>query len=117
MIVLLAISTAQNIDVYVREHTGSTYTITVIDETLNSESTSTVSGTATDGILNIDITYNFIEGRYYMLKIFDSSSNLLTFQKIYCSDQSDFDKFSVLEGYYTQPTKAETNYIVKQWKT
>jgi len=112
MIVLDAIATAQNIDVYVREHTGTSYTVEVIDESLNSTTSSTVTGTTTDGLLNIDVTYNFIEGRFYSLKIY-RGSDLITFQKIYVTDQSDFDKYSVIEGYYTQPTKAETTYIVK----
>ena len=112
MIIVEAIATAQSISVYVREHTGTSYSVVIVDESLNDTSTSTVSGTVTDGLLTINVTYNFIEGRYYSLKIYRSGA-LITFQKVYCTDQTDFDKYSVLEGYYTQPTKTATEYIVK----
>jgi hypothetical protein len=112
MIVLSAIATAQTITPYVRGFEGSTFNITVIDESLNSSDSNLVSGVISDGILTIDVTYNFIEGRFYMVKIY-SGSQLVNFSKIYCTDQTDLENYSVTDDYYTQPTKDETTYITK----
>lgn len=113
MVIVEAIDTAQNISVYTREHTGTSYSVEIIDESLNSSDTNTVEGGYGDGMLSINITYDFQEGRFYSLKIYRLGV-LITFQKIYCTDQTDFDKYSVLDGYYTQPTKEETTYIIKE---
>ena len=120
------------------------------DENLNSTDSNVVSGTTTDGILTINVTYNFLEGKFYGLQIFSLNGGdeyeafvlrvqkdsgtmeadaclalaivtligldaeyLLSFQKIYATDQTDYDNYSVLDNYYTQPTKAETEYVVK----
>jgi len=112
MIILLPQSTAQTITPYVRYHTNTTYTVTVMDESLNSEDSNIVSGTHADGILTIDVTYNFIEGRFYTIKI-NSGSDLINFSKVYCTAQTDLENYSVTNGYYTQITKEETTYITK----
>jgi len=112
MLILKAISTAQTITPYVRDSNGSTFNVQVIDESLNSSSSNLVSGIITDGVLTIDVTYNFIEGRFYMVKIY-SGSQLINFSKIYCTDQTDLYNYSVTDDYFTQIEKTETEYIIK----
>jgi len=113
MIILTAIGTAQSITTYVREHTNTTYTLTVIDESLNSTDSNVVGGTTTDGVFTSNVTYDFIEGRFYGLKVY-SGSDLINFSKIYVTDQSDLENYSVIDDYYTQISKAETTYITKE---
>jgi len=112
MIVLKALATAQQITPYVRNYEGSTFNITVVDESLNSSDSNLVSGTITDGVLTTNVTYNFIEGRFYNIKIY-LGSQLINFSKVYCTDQTDLENYSVTNSYYTQITKDETNYITR----
>lgn len=114
MIILSAIDTAQEITVAVREHTVLLYTVTIIDEQLNSKSSDAdVLGTYSDGQLTIEIAHDFIEDNFYAVQIF-SDGDMICFHKIYVTDQEFYDKYSVLNDYYTEPTKDKTNYIVKQ---
>ena len=112
MIILTATDTAQQVTPYVRYHTDTTYTVTVMDESLNSTDSNVVVGSYEDGILTINVTYDFIEGRFYGLKIY-SGSDLINFSKIYTTEQTDLENYSVTDGYYTQITKTETTYITK----
>ncbi len=113
MIILKAISIAQSIGVYVRDHTATTYTVTITDEMLHDVSSTTgVSGVYADGVLTLDVTHNFKEGNFYAVHIY-SDGNLICFHKIYVTDQIDFSKYSVLNDYYEQIDKPEQDYIVK----
>lgn len=112
MIILTPITTAQEVNVYVRDTTGSTFNVIVIDESLNSTDTNVVSGTITDYILTLDVTYNFVEGRFYGLKIYNGT-DLINFSKIYCTEQTDLENYSVTDSYYTQIDKTETTYVTK----
>jgi len=112
MVILKPIATAQEISVFVREHAGTSYSVVIIDDSLNKSTTETVTGATSDGVLTIDVTYNFKEGQFYSVKIYRSSA-LIAFQKIYVTAQTDFDKYTVLDGYYTEPTKANTQYVQK----
>ena len=150
MIILNAISTAQEITSYVRSHVGVQYMILVTNEESTIETSSIVSGSYSDGVLTINVTHDFQEGRFYMIHIFsllggteyeahilrvakDSGTSeanaclnydiaelmafdaeaLLVSSKVYVTDQTDLDKYSVLNSYYTQIEKTETTYIVK----
>ena len=112
MIILQATDTAQEITVYAREHTATTYTVTVIDEGLNSTtSTADVDGVYVDGLLTLDISYDFLTDSFYAVQIY-ADSKLIAFHKIYITNQ-DLEKYSVLDDYYTQINKANTTYITK----
>ena len=114
MIILKAIDTAQEIEVFVREHDLPTdYTVTIIDEGLhNVSSTADVTGTYSDGSLTIELTHDFKEGNFYSVQLY-AGSRLIGFHKIYATDQIDFEKYTVLNSYYSQIEKDNTAYIVK----
>lgn len=114
MIILKAISTAQTIDVFARSHTLPTlYTVTIIDEGLHDiTSTSDIIGVYSDGSISLEISHDFIEGNFYAVQIY-TGDNLIAFHKIYVTDQIDFEKYTVINGYYDSINKPETNYIVK----
>jgi len=113
MIILKPHSTSQEVKIYAREHTIHTYTVTVIDEGLHDSNTTTgVSGTYTDGVLTIDISHNFIKDNFYAVQVY-SGGRLIAFHKIYITSQDVYDKYTVLDGYYNQIDKPKTNYIVK----
>jgi len=113
MNILKAIATEQNIDFYARSHgDGTTYTASLIDESLNKTTTLNLTATYSDGVLSTSVTYPFIEGRFYSLKAY-SDTDLIAYTKIYATDQTDLEDYTVLNGYYTQIDKPETNYITK----
>ncbi len=112
MIILKPLATAQTITPYVRSYAGTSFTLTVLDESLNSEDSNVVSGVIADGVLTTQVTYNFIEGRFYGIKTY-LGSQLINFSKVYCTAQTDLENYSVTDSYYTQITKTETNYITR----
>jgi hypothetical protein len=150
MIILLPISTAQEVIVSVREHFGIQYLVRVTDESTNLSTDTITEGSLDDGQLTINVTVDFTDKRFYILQIFSllggteyqdfidrviidggiveakgclnfeiaelmafAAESLITFQKIYITSQTDFENFSVMQGYYTQPTKDKLIYTVK----
>jgi hypothetical protein len=115
MIILKAIATPQEITCFVREHTAPEigYTVTIIDEGLHDVySEEDVAGVYSDGSLTLDLTYGFLEGNFYAVQIY-AGTRLIGFHKIYVTDQTDYEKYSVLNSYYQPITKDTTDYIVK----
>lgn len=118
MIILEPISTAQEITCFARSHTGTDYIVSITDEQTTVTTNSSVTGTFSDGELTLNLTYAFVEGRFYRLKIFTSvagvADELVTIQKLYATAQTDYQTYSVLDGYYKPITKEKSTYIVKK---
>ncbi len=114
MNILKAVGTDQALGYYVRPHTGDTpiYTALLIDESLNKTTALSLAPVYSEGILSTEVAYEFIEGRFYGLKTY-ADGILISYIKIYATDQTDLENYTVLNGYYTQIDKNETNYITK----
>ena len=90
--------------------TGS-LSFTITDESKNSSSTSSVTATSSGNFVNITPTYTFKEGRFYYIVV--SGTEELYRGKVFCTDQTDFDKYTTNENVYTEYEKANANeYIV-----
>ena len=116
MIIVQPISTPQTITVYARNHTSGSYSVEITDEETSKTTTTAVSGVFNGTSIEIPITHPFLSERWYMIKIFSTQTGegVVNFSKIYCTAQSEADKYTVLDGYYQQIDKPKTNYIVKK---
>jgi len=112
MIILKPISTEQTLMFYARQHTTLTYSVNLTDESTTKETTYAITGTYVDGLCTIKLTHPFKEGRFYILKVF-SSTSLISYQRIYATAQTSFDSYSVLDSFYTPIQKEKTTYTVK----
>ena len=113
MIILKAISTPQSITAYVREHTSTgNYTASIFDEEKNKLTTQAVTGTYDEHAVTFDVTFNFQAQRFYTIKL-KNGDDVINFSKIYTTDQTDFDKYTVLADYYSMPPEIEQEFIVK----
>jgi len=113
MIIVSPDTGTQQIDVYVRSHTDLTYSVEIVNEHTKKATTQSVTGTYDGTSFVFDVVYQFEKERWYMMKLF-AGVNLINTSKIYCTDQSDYQKYSVLDGYYHQIDKPKHEYIIKE---
>lgn len=117
MIVIQPIPNTQQIVIFARAHSdpGEDYSVLIRDEEAAKDHVLTFPGIY-DGVrLTLDIEFNFTEGRWYMMKVYHpTAGDTLNYSKIYATAQTQFAKYSVLNDYYKQIEKPESEYIVKK---
>ena len=85
--------------------------LSITDESTNTSDTSSVTATSSGNFVSITPTYTFKEGRFYYIVV--SGTEELYRGKVFCTDQTDFDKYTTNENVYTEHEKANANeYIV-----
>jgi hypothetical protein len=113
MIITLPGLVTNQIKVYVRAHLSDQYTIDVYNEHTKKTTSEGVTGVYDGTSFTFDTDYQFEKQRWYMMKLF-AGLKLINHSKIYCTDQTDFEKYSVLDGYYHQIDKPDHEYIIKK---
>ena len=116
MLIVQPISTEQQVTFYVRKHTapGEAYNVFIRNEETQKDTSLLADGTYNGKELELAITYTFIEGRFFTIRTYHPiTGDLLNFSKIYATAQTDLEKYSVLNGYYTEIQKTDQDFIVK----
>lgn len=69
--------------------------------------------TSSQGDIFLEITnkYALKEGNYYTLKLIDDNGELYR-DVIYCTDQTDYDKYNPNKNKYTQESSFDDSYII-----
>ena len=112
MTILQSSTDSQTINFIPREYTeGTTYTITIKDETTNKEvfSSTTTTFTALDYYFQYSSVFTLVENTMYMLKIKDGT-NVIFKDKIFCTNQN-VTTYSVNDNEYIKNTIAN-DFIV-----
>lgn len=104
------VETPQTIIVYVRNHSVLSYIINITDEETNVSETVENASTFSDGKLTSEFSYNFTEGRFYMIEI-KSNGNVIYKGKMYSTSQ--IGKYNLLFDHYKQEPDSDSGYIVK----
>lgn len=101
--------------VYVRNHTAGSYKIHITNEQTTKTTIKTVTGTYSNGILTLsDINYPIAEGRFYWLKILTVTGSYEIYKgKLFCTVQTDFPQYKMLDSYFTVIEKPKPSFIVK----
>lgn len=87
--------------------------INITDEQENESTAESVTGVNIGNFVKIAPTYTFKEGRFYYIVITGTDEEELYRGKVFCTNQTDFDKFTVNENVYNEYEKADANeYIV-----
>lgn len=141
MIILKPLSSPQEISVYVRSQSTYHFVI-IVDEETQSHYAYIVEGSYSDGMLTFNLSHNFINSRFYWMYInkledadyaagmtacdgtptaeaclniaLDDPDLNLNKSKIYVTDQTDFEKYSLTNDYYKIIEKDEKRFIVKR---
>ena len=88
-----------------------TISLKITDEQTNTSTTASVTATESGNFVSVTPTYTFKEGRFYYIVM--TGTNELYRGKVFCTDQTDYDKYTTNENVYTEYAKANANeYIV-----
>lgn len=87
--------------------------VKITDEETNTSATESLTATESGNFLVIEPSYTFKEGRYYNIKV--TGSNEIYRGKVYCTNQTDLEKFSVNNGEFTyyEDTDNDNQYIYR----
>lgn len=87
--------------------------VKITDEETNVSTTESLTATKEANYLHITPSYTFVEGRYYSFRV--SGSNEIYRGKVYCTNQTDLEKFSVNNGEFTyyEDTDNDNQYIYR----
>lgn len=86
-------------------------TIQLIDESTNTIATPSVTTTSANGFMTITGTFSLVNNRFYGLKVFQSG-NLIYRDRVFVTSQTQYDKFTVNAGVYTEETSYDNEYII-----
>ena len=90
--------------------TGS-ISLKITDEQTNKSTTASVTATESGNFVSVTPTYTFKEGRFYYIVL--TGTVELYRGKVFCTDQTDYDKYDVNKNVYEEHAKANANeYIV-----
>lgn len=97
----------------VRELNDIEVSVSITDEETNTSTTSTIDARREGNFFHITPTYDFKEGRYYTIRISDSSE--IYRGKVYCTNQTNLEKFSINDSQFTyyEDTDNDNQYIYR----
>ena len=94
----------------------ATYTVSIkiTDEETNTSTTEFLTATKEANYLHITPSFTFIQGRYYNIRI-SAATNEIYRGRVYCTNQTDLEKFSVNNGEFTyyEDTDNDNQYIYR----
>jgi hypothetical protein len=87
--------------------------VVITDEETNVSTTESLTATREANYLYIIPAYTFVEGRYYTIRI--TGTNEIYRGKVYCTNQTNLEKFSVNSGEFTyyEDTDNDNQYIYR----
>ena len=100
---------------YIPRVVETTNVLRITDEQTNvTAAKQTLSTTEVGNFVSITADFTFVEGRYYYITIGNSADNAEIYRgKVFCTNQTDFEKFTTNNNIYTEYDKTNANeYIV-----
>ena len=87
--------------------------VKITDEETNTSSTESLTATQEANYLHITPTYTFEQDRYYTIRI--TGTNEIYRGKVFCTNQTDLEKFSINNGEFThyEDTDNDNKYIYR----
>ena len=105
------VSTTSNTITFAPRLVETSVSVKITDEETNTSTTESLTATISGNFLVINPSYTFVEGRYYNIKV--TGSEELYRGKVYCTDQTDLEKFSVNSGEFTYYNDNDNQYIYR----
>lgn len=97
----------------VRELNDIEVSVRITDEETNTSTTLATDARREGNFFYITPAYTFVEGRYYTIRITDEAE--IYRGKVYCTNQTNLEKFSVNSGEFTyyEDTDNDNQYIYR----
>jgi hypothetical protein len=108
--IIIQTNSITSISVPSRQFTGDV-DLAIQDEQLRSTSSAMVTATYSDGLMNFDYDFQGVESRYYFV-IATQGDNELVKWKMFCTNQTDLQNYSISEGEYVTPPQSNNDFIV-----
>ncbi len=115
MKILSTSTSSQTIKVIPREYVASA-TLKITDDSANTTVSYSVNPTTSRNYLQIANSYALKEGRFYNLKLENSSGDVIYRDKIFCTaqtvNQNNDDYYTVNKNVYTTDTSFDNDFII-----
>ena len=113
MKILTTSLSAQDLVVIPRTVSYTDLTLTLTNENTKVETPYSVTATYLNGYMTISNVFTLTEGVFYTFKIVDDGE-LIFRGKIFCTDQTVFDKYTINDGEYTEPSATDNEFTYIQ---
>jgi hypothetical protein len=110
MHILQVSASPQTITIIPRSFPASV-TIELVDESTNTTATPAVTAASANGFMTLTGTFSLVNSRFYGLKVFNAG-NLIYRDRVFVTSQTEYDKFTVNAGVYTEETTYDNEYII-----
>jgi hypothetical protein len=106
-------TTDLEVKVVPRQFPTGDLTVKITNEETKSASTITVTTyTKTDNDITFDLTGTFKEAEFSTFRVLEGSTELYR-GKIFCTDQTDYTKYSTIENAYTEKESSTNGYLFR----
>lgn len=86
-------------------------TLLLIDESTNTTATINPTIEEANGFMHLTATFSLVNNRFYGLKVIYDGA-LIYRDRVFVTSQTDYDKFTVNAGAYTEETSYDNEYII-----
>ena len=109
---ILKTSTGSQSIKFVPRAEESSVVFTITDKNKRTTSTVSVSVSNADGYMTVSGTFALVEGTSYFLEVKNSSGDLIYRDTVFCTDQTDYQKYTVNQGEYVTENTHDNDFIV-----
>jgi hypothetical protein len=111
MYILQPIATEQTLIVIARTSQTTGISIYLTNENTNDTDIITPTATYSNGFTSLSAVYTLVESTFYNFRVVVSGANIYR-GRVFCTSQTDYEKFSVNQSVYTEETSFNNEYIV-----
>ena len=86
-------------------------TVYLTDESTNTTAVINPTITEANGFMELRATFTLVANRFYGFKVI-YDGNLIYRDRVFCTDQTNYPKFTVNAGVYTEETTYDNEYII-----
>ena len=108
---ILTTSSVQTIKFIPREP-ASSVTLTLINKNTRTPFTVSVGVVNSDGYMSLTGSFSLVEGTNYSMEVTNSSNDVIYRDTIFCTDQTDYEKFDVHKDEYVTEDTFDNEFIV-----
>jgi len=110
MNILTTSASSQNLVIIPRSFPASVV-VKLTNESTNTTQQQTITPTSSNGYMTIAAAWVLEEANFYLLEVF-SGSNLIYRGRVFCTNQTNFEKYTVNSGVYAQETAGDNTFVI-----
>lgn len=109
---ILTTSTGSQSIKFIPRISESSVVLTITDKNKRTTSTVSVSVSNADGYMTVSGSFALVEGSSYFFEVKNSSGDLIYRDTVFCTDQTNYRKYTVNQGEYTTENTYDNDFIV-----